>query len=86
MTLCGANVASIGQPERHPGGGDAGAVRVGQGDVRIYSPSAGVTVKTNAFTYLKADQSIVFPAIPDQVTTNMVGLSATADSGPVTSR
>ena len=59
----------------------AGAAGLGQGDVRIYSVSFGETVKSNAFVYLKENQTITFPNPDSQVTTNRVGLTATASSG-----
>jgi hypothetical protein len=51
------------------------------GDVRIESMAYGEILLTNAFAYTKADQTITFPTIPDQTTTNVVGLAASADSG-----
>ena len=53
----------------------------GVGDVRVYSSSYGETVRAGSFTYTKESQVITFPAIPDQVQSNKVGLAATASSG-----
>jgi len=45
------------------------------------SAEAGAAYIFQPFTGLKSDQTISFPAIPDQETTNEVGLAATASSG-----
>lgn len=56
------------------------------GDVVVQSATYGETVATQAFTYEgKSDQTIDFPALADQETTNTPVLAATASSGlPVT--
>ena len=61
------------------------------GTVSIMASQAGDTNwnaapnVTNTFAVGRADQTIIFPAIPDQITTGIVQLSATASSGlPVT--
>ncbi len=43
------------------------------------------TTNITPLTIIKADQTITFPAIPDQETTNEVGLAATTGSGLVVS-
>ena len=82
VTLCGVPVASIVSQSATQivvvAGAAAGPV---VGDVRVFSTSFGETVGSDAFTYLRADQTIDFPAIPDQFATNATLVSATASSG-----
>ncbi len=82
VTLCGVPVASIVSQSATQivvvAGAAAGPV---VGDVRVFSTSFGETVGSDAFTYLRADQTIDFPAIPDQFATNATPVSATASSG-----
>jgi alpha-tubulin suppressor-like RCC1 family protein len=80
VTLCGVSAAIVSQSSAQIVV-TAGAGLPGTGDVVVYSTSYGVTTKTAGFTYLKTDQTIAFPAISDQLATDMVGLSATASSG-----
>jgi hypothetical protein len=58
---------------------------VGAGDVVVTSDIT-ISTATNAFSYVKADQTIVFPIIGNQLTTNTVVLSATGggSTNPVT--
>lgn len=59
----------------------------GSGQVSIVAGQAGnsnwnsAVPVTNTFDVSKVGQTITFPAIPDQMTTSVVGLAATADSG-----
>ena len=80
VTLCGA-AASINNQSATQVVVTAAAGPAGLGDVRLFSTNYGTAVKSNAFTYVKVDQTITFPAISDKVTTNTVGLAATASSG-----
>jgi len=80
VTLCGASVASIVRQNPTQVVVTAAAQTPGPGDVIVYSTSFGTTIKSNAFTYLKADQVISFTSIPAQWATNKLGLHASADS------
>jgi hypothetical protein len=68
-------------------GGGATLAFTGAGPVSIVASQAGdATWKsapnvTNTFKVTKANQSITFPAIPDQVATSRVSLAAASDSG-----
>ncbi len=81
VKLCGVSVASITSQSSTQIVVVAGAGTAGLGDVQVNSASFGLTIKSNTFTYLKDDQTITFPAISDKLTTDTVGLSATASSG-----
>ncbi|NCC52247.1 MAG: choice-of-anchor D domain-containing protein, partial [Spartobacteria bacterium] len=86
VTLCGVSVSSIQSQTATQIVVVAGASgSVGIGDVHVYSTSYGDTVKSNAFEYLKGNQSITFAPLGVQAVSDTVGLSATASSGlPVT--
>jgi len=82
VTLCGAGVSSIVSQSATQVVVVAGwAVSGGLGDVRVFSTSFGETAKSNAFTYLREDQTITFPQIPAQRVTSVLELAATASSG-----
>jgi alpha-tubulin suppressor-like RCC1 family protein len=84
VTLCGVSAASITSQSSTQVVVVAGVGTGGLGDVRVFSTSYGQTVKSNAFTYLKNDQTIsgFLPTNgSDFVQTDTVGLSATASSG-----
>ncbi len=81
VTLCGASVSSIDSQSATQIVVTAAVGPAGLGDVRVFSTSQGETVKSNAFTYLIANQTITFPAIGNRLTTDAVGLAATASSG-----
>jgi hypothetical protein len=81
VTLCGVSVDSITSQSATQIVVVARASTAGLGDVRVFSTSYGETVKANAFTYLKSEQTLAFPAITDQITTSTVALAATASSG-----
>jgi len=80
VTLCGVAAAIVSQSSTQVVV-TAAAGTPGTGDVAVYSTSYGVTTKTFGFTYQKTEQTITFPTIGDKVTTDTVGLSATASSG-----
>ncbi|MFH0909522.1 MAG: MBG domain-containing protein [bacterium] len=82
VTLCGVSGTSIDSQSATQVVVTAGvASSAGPGDVRVYSTSYGETVQSNGFTYLATDQTITFPAIGAQLTTNRIALAATASSG-----
>ncbi|MFH0880422.1 MAG: MBG domain-containing protein, partial [Lentisphaerota bacterium] len=81
-TLCGAEATVIGVAGSTQIVVTAGVASfAGLGDVRVFSVSFGETVKYNAFTYMKLDQTINFPAIGSKAQTDVAGLAATASSG-----
>ena len=80
VTLCGVPASLVSQSSTQVVVvADAGNA-VGVGDVRIYSIAFGMSTASDAFTYLKGDQSIAFVNPGAQITTNAVGLTATASS------
>ncbi|MDD2597686.1 MAG: MBG domain-containing protein [Kiritimatiellae bacterium] len=81
VTLCGvpASIVSVAGSTQIVVTAAAGSP--GIGDVVVVSTSHGTTMKSDAFTYLKADQTIDFPVIAAQGFLDSVGLAATASSG-----
>ncbi len=79
VTLAGFSVATIDSVSTNQIVVTAGSGTPGSGDVRVIAFVD--TVKSNAFTYLKTDQTINFPPIGDKLTPDQVVLSATAFSG-----
>ena len=84
VTIGGASAASIVSQSATQIVVVAGAGAPGMGDVRVFSTSFGETVKSNAFEYLKTDQTIS-SFLPTNgsvlVTISSNGLSAVASSG-----
>ena len=82
VTICGARAAVLSQSATQIVVVAGMAASAGLGDVRVSSSSYGVTVKANAFNYLKADQTLLFPEIVGAVTAeDAVCLVASASSG-----
>ncbi len=82
VSLCGVPVSSIvSQTTDHVVIVAGSTSFAGTGDVRVVSTSFGETVKSNAFSYYKLDQTISFPAVGMQAVSNLIGLAASASSG-----